>query len=288
MEESLPGFFVDADKASLAGQRQTLAWTRIRLVGTIVAAVGGALTWSIGRFDLWGCVALAGFAAALASEILLLVQQPERDWYAGRALAESAKTLAWRYAVGGAPFFPEVVPKAARSLLHERLRDVADKGRDRITLDGQSPTVTAGMNEIRNMLFGERKKIYLKDRIESQRNWYAGNARKNRQRTKFWRVCLIVGETLAVVLAGGRAFGAWSLDVSGILAAVIASSAAWLGLKEYSALASAYSVAAAELGLLYERLMDTDETNWPQAVADAEEAISREHTMWLASQSSQD
>jgi hypothetical protein len=88
-----------------------------------------------------------------------------------------------------------------------------------------------------------------------------------------------------MVLAGGRAFGAWNIDISGVLAAAVAGGAAWLGLRQYSSLASAYSVTAAELGLSYSKLAETVENEWAAAVADSEEAISREHTMWLASRS---
>ena len=73
------------------------------------------------------------------------------------------------------------------------------------------------------------------------------------------------------------------LDFAGIIAAMVASGAAWLALKQYSQLTSAYRVAAGELAIQADVLNTVNEAEWPQAVADAEEAISREHTMWLAS-----
>lgn len=42
-------------------------------------------------------------------------------------------------------------------------------------------------------------------------------------------------------------------------------------------------IATDELALQASTLKSMDDQHWPQAVADAEEAISREHTMWLAS-----
>lgn len=281
--QDLPGFFKDADVASTRGQSATLAWSRLRLSGALIAALGGALSWQVGKIQIWGCVALAGFAAAFVAEICLIILQPERDWYSGRALAESAKTLAWRFAVIADPFLPELDVSSARRLMRERLALVADKGRDRITLRSGQHDVTDPMLELRTSSFETRKATYLSCRIDNQISWYSRNAEINRRRALRWRVSLIIGEVIAIVLAAGRAFGVWDIDFSGILAAAVASGAAWLGLKQHSALASAYSVAASELSLSRENLALLSEEDWPFAVADAEEAISREHTMWLAS-----
>jgi conflict system pore-forming effector with SLATT domain len=284
-DSELPGFFRDADKASVRGQRMTILLNGVRLYGAGAAALGGALSWKLGFFDLWGGVALIGFAAALAAEVTLVIHQPERDWYAGRALAESAKTLAWRYAVAADPFPADQPTKEARRVLRERLVGIAEKGKDRVTLSSDEADVTPRMAELRELPFAERKAAYLKGRVQDQKDWYARNAEKNKRRALFWRVLLIVGEVLAVALASGRAFGVWDLDVSGVLAAAVAGSAAWFGIKQYSALASAYSVTASELSLTRGRILDTDEPEWAAAVADAEGAISREHTLWLASRS---
>lgn len=51
----------------------------------------------------------------------------------------------------------------------------------------------------------------------------------------------------------------------------------------HTPLASAYSTAAAALASQADRLSDLTEHEWAGAVADAEEAISRGHTLWLAS-----
>ncbi|CAN5346096.1 DUF4231 domain-containing protein [soil metagenome] len=281
----LPGFWKDADAASLRGQGLTVFLSRVRLTGAVLAAVGGALTWSAGWFNVWAGLALVGFVAALIAELVLLVQQPERDWYAGRALAESAKTLAWRYAVAGDPFLPTLQVNKAREIMRDRLGAVAAQGHDRVTISPGSPCTTPAMEALRSAPFAERRRAYIGGRTETQHRWYVEHAETNKKRVFIWRVLLLAAETVAIVLAAGRAFGRWDIDWSGVLAAFVATGAAWMGLKQYSPLASAYSIAAAELALQAGRLKDTSEEAWPMAVSDAEEAISREHTMWLASRS---
>ena len=59
---------------------------------------------------------------------------------------------------------------------------------------------------------------------------------------------------------------------------------AWLSLKQHSSLSSAYAIAARELNLVHEQVRTAQtEAEWALRVNDAEEAISREHTMWRAS-----
>lgn len=284
--DDLPGLFHAADRASLSGQSAALRWNRVRLVGAICAAAGGAFSWAVGHIDGWAVIGLAGFVAALIAELVLLTQQPERDWYAGRAVAESTKTLAWKYAVAGAPFVEALPGPAARELFVDRLAAVSAKGRDRIIVSSTLPVaVTDAMTALRGRSLQVRKAVYLRNRIGDQQDWYARKATWNKSRATAWRLTLIGGEVVAVLVAAGRVFGAWHADWSGILAAVVASGAAWLGLRQHSELASAYSIAANELAMATERLRDATEDEWPHAVADAEEAISREHTMWLASRS---
>ncbi|WP_344650144.1 DUF4231 domain-containing protein [Cryptosporangium japonicum] len=283
-DDQLPGLFRAADRASMAGQRYTLWWNQLRLGGAVVAAVGGAFSFMAGRFDLWGFVGLAGFLAALVAELVMLAQRPEQEWYTGRAIAESAKTLAWKYAVRGAPFDDTLPDKDARLLLAERLREVTAKAQGRVTVPtGPHAFVTEAMLALREQDLPTRRAIYLRNRVDDQRAWYERKAEANRRRAVWWQLSLVAGEIAAILIAAGRAFGIWEADWSGIMAALVAAGAAWLVLKQHSSLATAYAVTTNELGLAAEQLSTASDDDWSQAVADAEEAISREHTMWLAS-----
>jgi hypothetical protein len=61
------------------------------------------------------------------------------------------------------------------------------------------------------------------------------------------------------------------------------SATAWAQLKQHRILAPSYALAAQELSLVREKLAGiADEDAWSLEMSDAEDAISREHTMWLA------
>jgi hypothetical protein len=282
-DDSLPGIWRDADAASALGQRWALALTGAKVAGGVLAALSGILTIQAGAIDVAAWLMLIGFFVALISELASWIFQPERDWYDGRAVAESAKTLAWRYAVGADPFPATMSREVAEKLYSERMSEVADQVSERIVFGTAQATVTPRMNELRDGSFPERKSAYIEGRTLDQHRWYAGKARLNRHKANEWRLLLIVAETVAVVLAFGLVLGAWDVDFAGLLASMIAAGAAWVAVKQFSPLASAYSVATKELALQATKLRDVAEDRWAIVAADAEEAISREHTTWVAS-----
>ncbi|MFC6088030.1 hypothetical protein [Saccharothrix lopnurensis] len=90
-----------------------------------------------------------------------------------------------------------------------------------------------------------------------------------------------MGELTALGPAVCRVFGLWDLDLSGVMAAAVAGGAAWLGPRRHSGLATTYGKAAADLVLVHDHLRDVDEDEWPAAVAQAEDVMTDERTLWL-------
>lgn len=285
-DADLPGVWRDADTSSLSAQNLTLRLTRAKVGGGVFAALGGALTWQLGRVDLAAVMILIGFSVALGCEVTAALCKPEQKWYDGRAVAESAKTLAWRYAIGADPF-PSDMPRAdAHDLLRRRLSDITREVSDVVVFETSDVIVTPRMDELRTAAFPVRRDAYVDGRTIDQKKWYARKAEFNRKRGQIWRVVLVLAEVTAVMLALGKLFGNWQIDFAGLFAAFIGAGAAWVAVKQFAPLASAYSVATAELGIQANRLRSVEEERWAFVVADAEEAISREHTTWLASRTS--
>lgn len=70
---------------------------------------------------------------------------------------------------------------------------------------------------------------------------------------------------------------------TGIFTTVIAGILAWTQIKQYKTLAESYGLTTQELGIIEERskgILKNDE--FSNFVIEAEAAISREHTVWLA------
>ena len=285
-DDVFPALYRAADQSSLDGQRRFLRATRLRLAALVVAAIGGAFELSIGSLDVFGFVGLVAFVAALGAEIYVVTAKPDRIWYEGRAAAESAKTLAWRYAVGGEPFPVELDASEADRALLQRLGEVLE---DLSELD-MTPVLTADqqitpeMRSTRSSGLDTRKAAYDIDRVEDQRVWYSKKSEWNGERGRNWSLVALAIELAGIVAGAFKAFQVWHFDGLGLLAAIAAALTAWSQAKQYQTLNRAYFVASQELASIRSQIVRSmSEAEWAQFVQEAEEAISREHTLWRAS-----
>jgi hypothetical protein len=284
-DEHLPGFYHDAEAVSRLGQRLTLLFSRVRLIGAVVAAVGGAFKWQIGGgVDVWAWVALGGFLIALFGELLLWVMHPELKWNAGRTVAERVKSLAWRYAVAGDPFHRS--SQDPRGDLDLAIADAVREHRREVMLTSANDNGEQVMTELRARPFDERRTIYRDARVQPQLQWYRDRSAMNETRANVFRVLMIVGELVAIVFAILRINGVWDVDLSGVMAAAVAGGAAWIGLRQYENLRVTYAAAAGELADICHRLPHARESDWPSVVAETEAVIGKEHAAWLASRPS--
>lgn len=286
LEFALPPLHDAASQSSLSAQQRSLWATRLQLGSLVLAAVGGVLTLNDGDLEIGPVVSLVGFSLALAIRAYLLATQPAKAWYQGRAAAESIKTLAWRYAVGGHPFAACVPDDEADTLFIDRCREILD---DLTTLDvgASGPSqVTKEMRTLRMQPLATRKQAYESERIEEQRSWYSDKADWNRKRRVAWQLVLVGLEVAGLSTAIARVANWVDINLLGLVAAGAAAAAAWLQTRQHEQLAAAYALTAQELAnvkSLVRHSPDDDDDSWAVFVRDAEEAISREHTMWRAS-----
>src|SRR5512133_1055047 len=280
-----PALFRSADRESQRAQRSYLTSLRVRLGSLVLAAFGGALTLTTaGGFQVGGGLAFLAFACALGAELFLATTSPLTTWYEGRAAAESAKTLAWRYMVRAEPFEVDDVDvdKQFHAQTYSLLQDLRS-----ISLGIEEPAaqqITDKMRHVRALEFNERRQVYLADRIADQQRWYSEKARWNDRRARGW-VLVSIGLEIAGLIGGAlKAFGWINFDLLGFLAAAAGGVMAWIEAKQHRNLATAYGIASQELASIASELPTLhSEERWAAFVAQAEEAISREHTLWRAS-----
>jgi hypothetical protein len=281
----LPELFASADARAVAAQRHYLRATQWQLGLLVVAAGVGAYTWGRHRPDPGGiATAVLLFVIAIIKTHVLL-SRSERIWYQSRAAAESAKTLAWRYAVGGEPFgIRSVDGEDADRLLISRLRDVLEPLSDiALPLADDRGQITPKMRQLRSSSLGQRKATYERGRVADQCAWYAAQAEQSERRSQRWQWTTLAAEIVGGAFAILRATTSFPLDVRGLAVAVVGVSAAWVETRQYSNMATAYSVTARELTDV-KMLVPTVKTeqDWSTFVENAEQAISREHTLWQA------
>jgi hypothetical protein len=288
-ERELPALYRAADQNSLTGQRRYLTATGLRLTMLVAAATFGLFTWRTGDADAAGLAAAVAFSVALLSELYLLRERPDRVWYDGRAAAESAKTLTWRYLVGGDPFGKaNQSDRDAEQLLLDRFAQIAQdlRGVHLAPVSGGADQLSDAIHQHRALPLDARRELYRRGRIRDQQDWYARKARWNEQRATRWSLALAALELVGLVGAVLKATGTVQVDLLGLAGAVVAAGVAWVQAKQHQTLASAYAVASQELATIGARInQPSTEQDWAHFVDQAEGAISREHTLWRASHS---
>lgn len=288
-EKDYPAVFLAADRASAAAQRK---YVRLSM-GTLVLLVSGAGFAAASPVFAYMRPSLAGvsailLAASLLCTLYLKVQKPEQLWYGGRAVAESAKSMAWRYMTGASPYrvglpAAEVDRKfisALESIVRERKQLAFGFGGE----FSEQPQISGRMQTVRASTLEERKQAYLAGRISDQRVWYGSQARGNRLSEDRYFNVVFVSQLAALVAA--VALVRWpdsNVRLTGFFASLAGALIAWLQLKQHKELAQSYSVAELELGFIEEKARHImTEPEFSDFVSDAENAISREHTLWIA------
>ena len=287
-EFDLPALHGAANKASQKAQGRYLRLFKVNLGVLIFGTVCSSLAFLTNLTPTLAILSGLLFVTGLIISAAIGVKRYEKNWYGGRAIAESAKTLAWRYMTRAEPYVSTLTARQVDEKLAGDLRAVLS---ERTYLSGaldaelsNSPQITERMRHIRSMTTADRKDSYLRDRIGDQRDWYGKEAKENQDKESKWFVIIMLAQLLAA--ASAFLFVRWpesKLRFTGIFSVLATASIAYLQVKRHQELAQAYNLAAQELGVIAVTAdhINTDE-ELSQFVADAENAISREHTMWVA------
>jgi len=215
-------------------------------------------------------------------------QRFEQDWYDGRAVAESVKTRAWRFMTCSEPYVEGLSKEDACDLFLQTLKEVTEERKTFSASIGANvslePQISDKMLLVRRASLQERKRIYLSQRIDDQRKWYSSKSTNNRDLARHWFNAVMAAQALA--LFSSLALIRWPnfpVNLASIFAAVAAAFIAWMQLKRHQELSNSYGLAAQELGYIAEqaRLIHASE-KLSAFILDAENAISREHTLWRA------
>jgi hypothetical protein len=286
--ESFPGFYRAANSASQRGQKLYLRFVRANLVMMVVGALLGTLGFSDPQTKqtLLSCSAVV-FTLGLAVSALLAVTRWDKDWYAGRAIAESIKSLSWKFVCCAEPFPEKMTETKAIDLLvamlQELLRDYRGK-EPQLLGDGQGAYATDWMKASRKESINSRRDRYLDQRVQQQRNWYGSGSTRNKNKQGWWFFFFLASQAAAVGAAVVTANNPmWTWQPSGLFAAIAAAIAGWGQVKRFQELTQAYGQAALELDFIAHKASKVvNAAELSRFVADAETAISREHTAWVA------
>lgn len=198
-EEDFPALYRSANKLSMDFQTHFFCALKLHLGLLVIAASLSIISiphWSVATLQL---LALLG---ALSCSIYLFSKRPDRYWYAGRAVAESIKTITWRYVCCAEPF--QSGDDVARIDFQQKLRAILDQNKDvaqEYTDYLGAPQITDVMAKMRELSLDDRKKTYASNRINDQLTWYTKKAAFNKKTSNGFFWALIATNGVAVFCA---------------------------------------------------------------------------------------
>jgi len=272
-----------ADKASLEGQARYLSYIRSELLIAVFAALFSDLIhvrpegWKIAG---WSVVVL--LIVGLIVQLVRLGKRQDQGWFEGRAVAESGKTLTWRFMMKVHPFHDE---SNLETEFMNRLRSVVHGCRvSQPKTEGSAEEITQRMRETRGYPWEKRRDFYVAARLNDQIKWYLGKAKYNSRRSRRWLAFSIFAQICAIGAAFLAIYSKEHWNFVPFVTTIAASFVAWSQAKNFDELSESYDLAHDELSQIKEDqiLRATSEAAFLDAVVNSEGAISREHTMWAA------
>ena len=272
-----PSVFYKADSCARHYESLNYSFLAIQLVSSVAISVVTLISSYGVPIDWLNSFFLILF---LGATLLSFYGRFINKWYLYRALAESTKTITWRFVMCAPPF--EATDKDARQVYLSRINAMLDEYKSSLSSFNWSSDdsfITDEMDQIRRMSQTEKKKMYMNDRVEEQLKWYSSKAKYNKvgRNVVTGLVVLCIAVSFIVLYANVPQ----ESNFICVATMICVSCLSWMDAKRYKELYSSYSWTIKDLNLLKEEYKSNCD-DVALCVADAENAFSREHSSWLS------
>jgi hypothetical protein len=284
-----PSLYRASDNASIKAQYNYLFVVGLDLIFMIL---GSLLAIYDFRTEICKTViySVSGFflLCSLILTVVLKSKAFEKTWYEGRALAESVKSLTWRFITCSELFEVTLSKDQVNEIFTRRLKELSKEFKDlNKVMDAvilTQPFITSTMENIRAFTILERRDYYVENRIRNQKSWYSDKAALNNKMYNVWFYVIVLTQffsLISVIVLIKSPDLKWNFV--GLFTTVSAAAISWLQLKQHQELKQAYTTAVQELSFIEVSSATVfTEEGLSRFVLDSENAISREHTLWLA------
>lgn len=284
-----PNYYLASDQLSLDSQSNYIIILSLDLIGMALASALAIYNYS--SVDSKQAIYVISGLLMLSSTVLTIILKTKKfedSWYQGRALAESCKTLTWRFITCSELFESNLTLDDARRNFLTRIQELQGEFSDMTgRMDAEllnSDVITNKMLDVRRLSTRERRDYYINYRIKDQKSWYSKKAKFNQRRYNLWFAIIIIVQIFAMlstVFLIVKPASNWNLV--GFFTTVSGCALSWLQVKQHQELKQAYTTTTQELNMILAMAnnINTDD-ELSQFVLDSENAVSREHTLWLA------
>lgn len=282
-----PTEYIKASKSSLKAQRLYKKVNLINLLILLIVTIMVSIDdHALEKIKDWHVITGGMFLLAGGCLVYLFFSKPELKWYMGRAVAESIKAISWKFMMNSEPFnSPD--EKANQLLLLNTIKKITEKaGENGFSINVSAPHdewVTQRMIEVSKMNYLEKKALYSQSRLDDQITWYRKKALFNKGMAIFLAWLMIIFLTITALYIFYYAKVPHITNVPEVTIFLVTAMIAIMEMNKYRELKESYSYTYNELRYIRSRIgIINDDEGLNEFVNDAEMAISREHTMWLA------
>ena len=281
-----PRTYQEADRVSAAKQKLYKRLTIVNLLSLAAAATLAILATVLPTISR-GLVGLSA-ACVLAAVVIWLVLgvgRPDNEWFDARSVAESVKTMTWRYLMKANPYGQLISDEEAERLFLAETKQVLQQ-KQKVAAQLECPTgqkeITSFMRKFRAATIENRLSLYLEGRVGDQKTWYSNKAKQNRSAARLWfwtafglQIAGLVAATVNIVVGMS--------DLPGLFVTLAALVMAWQQVQQFTYLAHSYGSTAQDFAIIESKANGIDtESHLSTYVEQAELAASREHTLWVS------
>jgi hypothetical protein len=295
-DEAYPPLIASTERAAREGQRRFRLLARTEIL-PIVAVAALVVTFVLGEDRLWTTenenwhflriVLPILLSIAFAAKIANRTRDYHGQWFDARAMTETVKSLTWRYITRAMPFeggpHDLNIDREFEYTIHDTGGHYPGTAELVESSSPSSEQITPAMRRHRERPLEERRQLYLGARVDDQIAWYTQRAERSREMSARWFWGAVIVQTL---LLAATIIAVWSLTLAvliGFFATVSSSTAALARVHRHDESRRRYARAAEELRYLREGVAGAEgEDAFSDSVDAAEQAISREHGVWLA------
>ncbi|AJB73564.1 MULTISPECIES: DUF4231 domain-containing protein [Enterobacteriaceae] len=283
MKIDYPHLYEITNERSVKNQKYFLNGIRAEYALLIFIAVNSSLSY-MEKYS----VNLVLFVLLIMLLLVRNIINFEQKWYKYRAVTESIKTTTWKFAMKAEPFNgSEEINDAKQYIGYIRniIKDSKYAIKTETLKNLEGDTFSICLKSIREMNYEQRRDLYVEQRIEEQRTWYAKKSVFNKRLGRAWAVAILIFYILSLTMTALLAedlVQAASLPTE-LITTIISALIGWVQIKKYNELSASYALTAHEIGLVKEQsYYISGEKDFLDFIRDAETAFSREHTQWQA------
>ncbi|MFL0200726.1 DUF4231 domain-containing protein [Exiguobacterium acetylicum] len=291
LEKYFPVYFIKADDIAKKQQKKyfivLIANLSLLILGNLAA--GLSTYFSEDYSDKLKIIGVVSVFISIIFTFILFFAKYRDNWYEARALAESIKTMTWKYIAHSKPFniySSDVTVKFLSDINillenHKRIEKKILKKHKKIIRD--EDVITNQMKKIQVLSLIQIKDLYLESRIKKELEWYEFKAKKNKKAKIISGLLIVIFQitsVLSILFLNSSTDS--SLNLIGFFSTIAASIISWTQAKQYHELSVSYKVTARELRSIYDQGKNIEIEKILEFIDDAEKAISREHTLWIA------